>query len=280
MRSITESVTLLVLAAGLLHALWNAMAKSFHDQWESFTLIALGSAIPSVVALPFVGVAPRACWGYLAAAVFCHLTYELFLMSAYRHGTLSRSYPIARGVAPLLTALGGLVFANERIGVVAIGGILLVVGGVLALALLNRAATSARAVRWALATGVAIAVYTVIDGLGVRTSHQALRYTVTLMAIQSVIFIMMAFVRRPHRDFIPRRLLVRGVSAGAISLVAYGLVLWAQTRAPLGVVSALRETGVLWAAVIGVLFFKERGGWRVIAAGAVILSGVATIALV
>jgi len=277
-NTITLSVTVAVLFAGLLHAVWNAMAKSFSDQWTSFALINVGVTVPCLLALPFVGVPVSAAWPYLAAAVVCHLLYELFLMSAYRAGALSRTYPIARGVAPMLVALGGLVFAGEHVGALVFVGIVLVVLGVSSLAIQGRAA-SRREIWWSIATGVAIATYTVIDGLGVRASHDPLSYTVTLFSFQGSAFLIMAIVRRPGRLGVTRGQHALGVAAGMISLVGYGIVLWAQTKAPLGVVSALRETGVIWAALIGVLIFKERGGWKVATAGVVVFAGVATIAL-
>jgi drug/metabolite transporter (DMT)-like permease len=277
--AITAGVTAIVLVAGLAHATWNAMAKSFSDQWVSFTLINLGVAVPCVVSIFFVGAPRVAAWGYLGAAVVLHIAYQLFLMSAYRHGSLSRSYPIARGVAPLLTTLGGLLFAHEHVGALALAGVALVVLGISSLALSDRGATSRVAVAWALATGVAIATYTVVDGLGVRASHSPLRYTVTLFAIQGTLFVVAAVVRSPQPMGLPARQITVGLSAGVISLAGYGAVLWAQARAPLGVVSALRETGVLWATIFGVIFFSERGGWRVVVAGAVVLGGVIAIAL-
>ncbi len=255
------------------------MAKSFSDQLVSFTLINVGVAVPSAAVVFFIGAPRRAAWAYLAAAVLCHLTYELFLMSAYRHGSLSRSYPIARGVAPVLATFGGVLIAHEHVSAVAVVGVALVVVGISLLATGNREATSRRAVLWALATGVAIATYTVIDGLGVRASHSALRYAVTLFSIQGSLFIAGALFRLPQGWWPQPRRAAVGVGAGAISLVGYGAVLWAQARAPLGVVSALRETGVLWAAVFGVVFFSERGGVKVVISGAVVLAGVAALAL-
>ena len=277
--SLSLGVTLLVLVAGLLHATWNAIAKSFHDQWVSFTLINIGVAIPCVIALPILGFPRSASWGYLAAAVCCHLVYELFLMTAYRHGSLSQSYPIARGVSPMLTTLGGLVFASESVNGRALSGIVLVVIGIASLALLDRRSASRRGVAWAMLTGVMIATYTVVDGLGVRASHDAVKYATTLFAFQAVIFVAGAYLRRPEKlDVTPRRV-VLGVLAGVLSLLGYGTVLWAQVRAPLGVVSALRETGVIWATLMGILFFKEKGGWRLVLASSVVLGGVTMIAL-
>jgi drug/metabolite transporter (DMT)-like permease len=277
--TISVAVTLLVLAAGFVHAVWNAIAKSFKDQWTSFTLLNVGVAVPCLIGLPLLGLPVRAAWGYLAASVLCHLTYEVFLMEAYRHGSLSSSYPIARGVAPMLTTFGALVFANEDISGAALGGISLVVAGIVSIALLDRLGTSRRAVGWALLTGVAIAVYTLIDGLGVRVSHSPLKYACTLFAIQGTLFVVGAMARRPPNWRPSLRRSALGVFGGWLSLVGYGTILYAQTRAPLGVVSALRETGVIWATLIGVLFFKERGSWRVVISAATVLAGVTLIAL-
>jgi drug/metabolite transporter (DMT)-like permease len=277
-RTVTLHIVLLVLVSGLLHATWNAIAKSYHDQWTSFALNNLGVLVPSLIALPFVGLPRMAVWWYLGCSTICHLGYQVFLMAAYRHGTLSRSYPIARGVAPALTSVLALIVAGERLSGFALVGVALIVGGIVSLALADRGATTARAVGWALATGVAIALYTLVDGLGVRASHDPLRYTVALFVVQTVIFLV--FVWRSGRW--PRGLRVSrwtlGLSGGVVSLVAYGIVLYAQTKSPLGVVSALRETGVIWAALIGILFFKEKGGWRVGLAALVVVGGVAVLA--
>ncbi len=273
------SVIVVVLVAGVIHAIWNAIAKSFHDQWVSFTLLNVGVTVPCIVALPIVGFPRSAAWPYLAAAVACHIVYELFLMSAYTHGSLSRSYPIARGIAPMLTTVGGYVIAGEHVGARALVGIALVIAAIASLALVDRTGLSRRAVSWALLTGVMIAVYTIVDGYGVRASHRPSQYAMTLFAIQGTLFVLGALVKM-DRGWLPaRRLVALGALGGVLSIVGYATVLWAQTRAPLGVVSALRETGVLWAAVLGVLFFKERGGWRVLLSGAGVAAGIALIAL-
>jgi drug/metabolite transporter (DMT)-like permease len=277
--TISASVTLLVLCAGLLHAAWNAIAKSITDQFASFTLLNLGVAVPCLIAWPLVGLPNSLALRYLVASVGCHIVYEIFLMSAYRHGALSRSYPIARGVAPFLTTIGGYVFARESLSVLALLGVGLVVVGIISLALHDRAATSRRAIGWALATGVAIAGYTLIDGLGVRASDHALQYTVTLFAVQGTLWILGAIPQRARVFALNARQITRGLMGGVVSLLAYGAVLFAQTRAPLGVVSALRETGVLWATAFGVVLFKERGGWRLAVAAAVVLAGICCIAV-
>ena len=110
------TIVLVVLAAGLLHAVWNAMTKSLHDQYASFALLNLGIAISSSIMLVFVGLPRAACLAYLLASTICHLGYELFLMGAYRRANFSQSYTIARGIAPLLVSVAGFVFANEHLG--------------------------------------------------------------------------------------------------------------------------------------------------------------------
>ena len=279
MTSITVGVTLLVLLAGLLHAVWNAIAKQIGDPLVGFTLLNVGVAVPSLVALPLIGLPNGASRGYLAAAVVCHLLYEIFLMQAYRHGSLSRSYPIARGVAPMLTTVGGLVFADERVRGLALVGVVVVVAGTISLALFDRVATSRTAVVWALMTGVAIAVYTVIDGLGVRASAAPLKYTMALFAVQGTLFVVGAVLRLPASAWPSLATTAAGIGGGVLSLIGYGTVLYAQTRAPLGVVSAVRETGVIWAAVIGVVLFREPGGWRIVVAASTVLVGITCIAV-
>ena len=253
------AIVFLVLLAGLIHAVWNAMAKGFASQATSFALMNLGTALVSWIALPFIGVPRAAAWPFVLASVACHIGYELFLMGSYRRANFSRAYPIARGVAPLLVSVGGLIFASEHIDLRGTFGIFLIVVGIVSLSYVRNSTKLDRiGIYWALATGAAIAVYTVVDGLGVRRSHDTLRYAVALFVLQSTLWLIAVVIRRGWRwtdnraDYQPSAVL-----AGPMSLIAYTIVLYAQTRAPLGIVSALRETGVVWAAAIGVVFFKE-----------------------
>lgn len=269
-----------VLAAGFVHALWNALVKSISNQSTSFALVNLGIAVTSWVAWPFVGLPRSQAWPYLLGSIVCHVGYELFLMGSYQRANFSRAYPIARGTAPLLVSLGGLVLANEHVGVAGAGGILLIVAGVVSLSYIRNSSTLDRAgAYWALATGVAIAVYTVVDGIGVRASHGTLRYAATLFALQSTLWLTSVVVRHGWRlapDFATAR---TGVAAGLLSLAAYTAVLYAQTRAPLGAVSALRETGVVWAAAIGIVIFKEGKARAILVPAVVVATGIALLGL-
>jgi drug/metabolite transporter (DMT)-like permease len=277
---VSLTIVFLVLLAGLIHAVWNAMVKGISSQTTSFALMNVGIALVSWIALPFIGLPRAAAWPFVLASTACHLGYELFLMGSYQRANFSRAYPIARGVAPLLVSLGGLVFADEHLGAEGVAGIFLVVVGVVSLAYVRNSSRLDRVgIYWALATGAAIAVYTVVDGLGVRKSHDTLRYAVVLFVIQSTIWLIAVVVRRGWRWTDNRSTIEIGLLAGLMSLAAYTIVLYAQTRAPLGIVSALRETGVVWAAAIGVVFFKEGKARAIMAPALVVVAGIALLSM-
>jgi drug/metabolite transporter (DMT)-like permease len=277
---VSLAIVFLVLLAGLIHALWNAMAKGIASQSTSFALMNVGIAVVSWIALPFIGVPRAAAWPFVLVSSACHIGYELFLMGSYRRANFSRAYPIARGVAPLLVSIGGLVFASEHLDDRGILGIFLIVVGVVSLAYVRNSSKLDRTgIYWALATGAAIAVYTVVDGLGVRRSHDTLRYAVVLFLLQSSLWVIAVVLRRGWRWTPDRTTITIGLSAGLMSLVAYTVVLYAQTRAPLGVVSALRETGVLWAAAIGVVFFKEGRARAIMLPAVIVVVGIALLSL-
>jgi drug/metabolite transporter (DMT)-like permease len=277
---VSLAIVSLVLFAGLIHAVWNAMAKGISSQVTSFALMNLGTALVSWLALPFIGLPRAAAWPFVLASTVCHLGYELFLMGSYQRANFSRAYPIARGVAPLLVSIGGLIFASEHIDLRGTFGIFLIVVGIVSLAYVRNSSRLDRVgIYWALATGAAIAVYTVVDGLGVRRSHDTLRYAVALFILQSTLWLIAVVIRRGWRWTDNRSTIGVGLLVGPMSLVAYTIVLYAQTRAPLGVVSALRETGVVWAAAIGVVFFKEGRARVIMAPALVVVAGIALLSL-
>jgi len=277
---VSLTIVLLVLLAGLIHAVWNALAKGIRSQTTSFALMNLGIAAVSWISLPFIGVPRTQAWPFVAASVTCHIGYELFLMGSYQRASFSRAYPIARGVAPLLVSLGGLVLASERIGLKGLSGIVFIVIGVVSLSYVRNATKLDRVgVYWALATGVAIAVYTVVDGLGVRRSHDPLRYAVVLFALQSTLWVAAVVVRRGWKWSDRPSTISIGIVAGLMSLVAYTIVLYAQTKVPLGIVSALRETGVVWAAAIGVVIFKEGKARAIMLPALAVVIGIALLSL-
>ncbi len=275
----STAVIFVVLGTGMVHAAWNAIAKSLHDKFASFALLNLGVAIVSWAAWPFVGLPASKALPYIASAVVCHVGYELLLMGAYRRSDFSQSYPIARGIAPLLVSIGGLIFASEHLGLRGFVGIVAVVVGIISLTARRGALANLYGVYWALACGAAIAAYSVVDGLGVRAAHNTLRYAVTLFVLQSSVWLIGVAVRRPRGWWPGTRTATIGMLGGVLSILGYGAVLWAQLRAPLGIVSALRETGVLWAALIGVLVFREGRLRRILLPAALVALGIALLSL-
>jgi drug/metabolite transporter (DMT)-like permease len=273
-------VTAAVLVAAVLHAGWNALLKGVPDRLATVVLLDLTGLGLSVLALPLVPVPAPASRGLLLASVLLHLGYELLLLRAYRVGDLSQVYPLARGTAPLLVAgFAGLVL-GERLGPWQLAGLSGVCVGLLLLLLGAGGVPLGRgqAVGPALATGVCIAAYTVADGLGVRRAGTDLGYVAWLFLLHGLpIPLFVLAVRRRGLAARLRGHLRVGVAAGALSLAAYGLVLWAQRRGALAVVAALRETSVLVAALIGSLVFGERFGRRRVLAAAVLAAGIVAL---
>jgi drug/metabolite transporter (DMT)-like permease len=284
------SVTLAVLAAAVTHATWNAIAHGIKDQLLAFGLIGAGGIL---VAIPLVIVSPfplSACWPYLLASIVIHVFYNLLLMRSYRYGEFGQVYPLARGTSPLVVTVLAAVFAAERPSVAQVAGVLVVSCGLALLVLAGRTGRRAAArggsgggsgggagrggglgraaLVAAVGTGLTIAAYTTVDGLGVRLSGSSVAYIGWLMLLESLCVPAWALARRRHvlLSGTSRRVLGSGLLAGGLSVLAYGLVLWAQTRGDLAPIAALRETSVIFGAVIGTVVFREPfGRWRIAA---------------
>ncbi len=279
-RELTVVVLLVVLGAGVLHAVWNAITKSFEDRLMVFAWIGAALTVSGGAALPFTGLPGRAAVEFAVASVAIHVVYDLALMHAYRLGAFNQMYPIARGTSPLVVALGAALFAREHLGGVPLAGVLILGGGLMSLALSSGRLERSElpAVIAAVATGLTIALYSLVDGLGVRHSVDPFAYMAFLFLLEGPVFLLVA-ARRPWREWTENRIARRGLLAGFLTVAAYGAVLWAQTRAPLAEVAALRETGVISAAVIGALFLKEGFGYRRLGAAVVVALGIVLISL-
>jgi drug/metabolite transporter (DMT)-like permease len=279
---LTLGVTLAVLGAGLLHAGWNALIKSAGggDALLDTATIVAGSTACSLLALPFLPVPLSEAWPMAAASVVIHFGYYLTLAEAYRTGDLSFAYPLMRGTAPLLVTLLGVVFLRELPSPNIAFGILLICSGIVAIAFAQRHHHPRAAVYWALGNAAIIGVYTLIDGAGARASGNALSYVVYLTFLEGVFFLAWLRWRRgaPAVSYIARQWR-RGLLGGFCSVAAYGIVLWAMTRAPIAAVSALRETSVLFAAIIGSFLLKEGFGIARLVGAASVVAGVAALKL-
>jgi drug/metabolite transporter (DMT)-like permease len=272
--TLSLTVTLAVIAAAVTHAVWNAIAHGIKDQTLAFALIGVGGI---AVGIPLVIVAamPRGdCWPYLLGSVAIHVFYNLLLMQCYRLGEFSQVYPLARGTSPLVVTILAAIFIHEHLTLPQVAGVLVVSAGLATLVLAGRRPGRA-AFAAAVGTGLTIAAYTTVDGVGVRLSGSPVGYIGWLMVLESLCVPMFAVFRR--RDVLlkqPKRILLAGLAAGALSVLAYGLVLWAQTRGALAPIAALRETSVIFGAIIGTLIFREPFGRSRIAATVLVATGI------
>lgn len=268
----------LVLGAALLHASWNAMMKSGSDRLFWMTLLCVCQGVISAVVLLVLGLPAAASLPYAVASAIVHAVYQLLLVRMYAVGDFGQTYPIARGSSPLLVTLGALVLAHEALSPHKILGVLLVCGGIFALAFQGRRFQVDRAPA-ALATGLSIGLYSIIDGIGARHAGNAVAFVALFSVMWAiampVIFIAIRGFARPH---VSRRDVATGLAGGALAYTGYATVVWAMTIAPMGLVSALRETSVVFAALIARVFLNERltpgrlGACVVIAAGGALLS--------
>ncbi|MFE3460816.1 EamA family transporter [Nocardiopsis aegyptia] len=277
----TAAVLAAVLVAALLHASWNAIAHALPDRLLGFALIGLGGMAAALPFLFVVGPPPREAWPLLTASVLTHLLYMGLLMLSYRTGDFGQAYPLARGTAPWVVAvisavLGHSMPLNQWLGV------LVVSAGLMSLVFAggrpNR--RSLPALLAAFATGLVIAAYTVIDAYGVRLTGDPLGYITWVMLAQGPVIFLYALATRRRRLFgLLKPVWRAGLLGGAVSACAYGLVLWAQLTGAVAGIAALRETSIVFAAVIGAVFLRERLGAVRIAASAVVVAGVLLLAL-
>lgn len=254
-----------VLFGALLHASWNALVKSGTDQALDTALIHLLGGLVGALLMAVVGLPKHEAWPWLAASLVIHLGYYITLVGAYRHGELGFAYPVMRGTAPLIVAALSGQLLGEHVPLLAWLGVAGISGGVLLIGLTRSAAAGGsrrHALAFALANACIIASYTFVDGVGVRASGNALQYVALLFLLDGLpYFALVMWQRRaslaPSVAFMRARWPVAMAGACA-SLGAYGIALWAMTRAPIASVAALRETSVLFAALIGIGLLGER----------------------
>ena len=275
------TVLFVVLFAAVLHASWNAIAHAIPDRLIGFALMGVTDVVVGATIVALAPAPARASWPYVAVSAVLHVVYMLLLMQCYRIGDFGQMYPISRGTAPWLVAIGAAVFAGEALPWLRLVGVAVISAGLLSLVFAGGIPSRKQrtAIAAAVLTGVSIAGYTTVDGLGVRHAGTSVGYTGWLFLLQGPALPILALVVRREQLWSPARAhLWAGLTGGALSLLAYGLVLWAQTRGPLALVAALRESSVVAGALIGALVFHERfGRWRVLAA-ALVAVGILLIA--
>jgi phosphonate utilization associated putative membrane protein len=263
--ALSWAVVAAVLFGALLHASWNALIKAGNDKALDTALMHfLGCGVGAVL-VALVGLQKREALPWLATSVVIHIGYYVTLVGAYRHGELGFAYPVMRGTAPLIVAVLSGRLIGEHVPLATWLGVAGISTGVLAIGLTRSAReTGSRrhALSYALANAAIIACYTIVDGIGVRTSGNALQYVALLFLVDGLpYFALVVWQRRAALQ--PAFAYMRGrwrvaLLGSCASLGAYGIALWAMTKAPVASVAALRETSVLFAALIGVVMLKER----------------------
>lgn len=265
-----------VLFSAVLHAGWNGVLRCSTDRAWTANWIGISTFLVCAPFLAFVGF-PTKAWPYILASATLHVIYLGLLAQAYKINELSFAYPIARGSSPLLVAVGGLLVASERPGPVQALGIIAIVAGIIAIGLESKD-WDRKGLYVALMIGVVIAGYTVIDGMGARSSRLPTQYNLWCFSIYgcAVLLIQLMTGGRQSLAGCTRNIAI-ACGGGVASVVAYAIVTMAMIRSPMGMVSALRETSTLFAAGLGIIFLKERfsiqklGGCLAIAAGAVMI---------
>ena len=275
-------VIIVVLAAAVMHAVWNAVVKIEGDRLMTMAVVISTTGLLAPLLL-LAGPPPAsASWPYILLSVILNNAYFLFLIEAYRFGDLSQVYPIARGSAPLLVTVGAALFANEQLSIVGLAGVLIISEGTVSL-IWNRGfrmGAEKRSIFFALLTGLMIASYTIIDGIGVRLSGSPAAYIGWLFILSPLPLASIAILRRRSQAFVYiRNNWKPAVLGGCLNIGSYGLSIWALSLAAMGHVSAMRETSVIIAALIGTQLFGESFGRHRIIAAVAVAFGVVLIAL-
>lgn len=277
----TPAIALAVLFSALLHAIWNSLAHAVGDRLVGFALIGAVESMCGGLMVLVAGLPPAGVWPYIVASAALHVVYNLLLLASYQLGEFSQMYPLARGTSPWLVALVSVVVLGHALPMGQVVGILAISGGLVGLVLAGGMPRrkDLPALLAALLTGVTIAAYTVVDGGGVMQAP-LLAYIGWMFFLQGPPMAVLAAVRRRGQlAGALRASAVSGIAGGLISMAAYAIVLWAQTSGALAPIAALRESSIVFGALIGAVFLGERlGGRRALAAG-VVLAGVLLLSL-
>jgi len=271
-------VFLAVLAAAAVHAGWNALVKASPDKATATRFVAAGAGVVGALALPFLDPPAVAALPWLALSAALQIGYYALLAAAYRTVDLTVAYPLMRGLAPMLVAIAGAALFGEALGLAAWTGVAAISAGVVGLVFAGRARRVG--LLFAAANAVVIAAYTIVDAHAARLSGAPVAYAAWEAIATALPLVAWAWLRREAtaRRIEPRALAV-GLVGGAATTASYAVALWAMTRAPVGVVAALRETSIVFALALGRGVFGETIGRARLAAAAVVVAGVAALKL-
>lgn len=275
------TVFLVVLLAAVFHAAWNALVKGSGDKSLNMCAVVIGQGLCGAACLLAFPLPALESWTWIALSIVLHIGYQLFLMGAYRIGDLTQVYPIARGTAPMLVAGISIFFLGVELSKPELAGVLVIGAGIISLWLVRQSdgLRNPKAALLAFITGCFIAGYSLVDGYGARLAGTAVGFYAVSALGNAVVFALAMGAARPRliRD-LPMAWRTIALGGGA-SFIAYALVVWGFTEAPIALVTALRETSIIFALLIGVIFLKERLDiWKVLST-AVTIVGAALLRL-
>jgi drug/metabolite transporter (DMT)-like permease len=254
------TVMAIVLFAALLHASWNFLVKSTDDKYLSMSAVVLGHTPFAVAAVLFAPLPSAGSFSYILAGAVLHTGYQLFLLASYRIGDLSQVYPLARGSAPLIVAGVSVTLLDGHLSWLESAAVTIIGTGIMSLTLVRRSdgLRNGRAASLALVTGGFIAAYSLVDGLGAREAGTALGFYGWLSIFNAVFF---AVIMRFFQSGVVKRVVCHhwrlALCGGGASFFAYAMVTWAFVVAPIPLVSALRETSIVFALLLGVFVLRE-----------------------
>lgn len=280
MMDVDTVITAAVLLAALTHACWHGLLKSGGDQLQTIAAVYGATTLVCIPLAPFVALPTATAWGCIVLSVALHCASYLTIARCYTVAHLSQAFPLYRGLAPLLVALGAWIAAGERPGPVGMAGLVLAGAGVACLAFEKGVPWRRGQVPVGLLgiSAILVAAYTVVDGIGVRASTDSMGYVVWLFLLNGPVVVLVARVARRRAGAVPTGLRAGRIAAASVmALTAHGLVIWAMSVGAMAMVAALRETSVLFAALIGTLVLKEPFGRTRIAAAALVAAGVALL---
>ena len=255
------NVFIAVIFAAFLHATWNGMVKSHEDKYVAVASIVLGHVPASLIIIYFMPLPTLESLPYIITSAFIHQGYQWFLLTAYRYGDYTKVYPIARGSGPVIVTIVSLLFLGVILSRYELIGIVIVSIGILSLSFQNsEALRNKKAIFFALLTGLFIGLYSMIDGYGARVSMSPLSYIGFSFILNALMFpFFLKFMDQPN---ITKRVFHKAKSlfiiGGTFSYIVYAIVVWSFTKAPIPLVSTLRETSIIFALLIGTFFLKER----------------------
>jgi len=269
-------LALVMLVTAAMHAAWNLFVKGDTDKLSALTAMMAGGGLLFTPVAFLVPAPAPASWPFIALSITTHVGYYVFLLAAYRHGDLSLVYPIARGCAPLLVAIGGTLLAGEFLNLWQSVGVALLSGGIASLALERGwpLGKDGHPALFALLTAFFIAGYSLTDGLGVRRSESPVGYIAWLFMLEVLPMLTVCLVlrRRAFFDYLRRRW-NHAIAGAVLSSGGYGIAIWAMSVATMTSIVSLRETSVLFGAAFGALFLGERFGWRRVVAAVAVVAG-------